>query len=64
MTNHDEQIAKCNQEIQRLTRELDSRTLQLRETEEVLDQIKKQHEQLNQRVAHLTETLIDSQEVR
>jgi myosin heavy chain 9/10/11/14 len=64
VTGHDAELAKYVDELHRLKVELDARTLQLKETDGKLEQLTCEYKQINERLTHTMDTLVESDEVR
>jgi myosin protein heavy chain len=63
VTRQDEELTQKEEEIRRLKAEMESRTLQAQETEQVLQKVQQERLILNERLTHFNEVLVESDEV-
>jgi myosin protein heavy chain len=64
VTRQDEELSQKQDEIRRLRTEMESRVLQVHETEQVLQQVQQERSLLNERLIHLNEVLVESDDVK
>jgi myosin protein heavy chain len=64
VTRQDEELAQKQEEIRRMKAEMESRTQQVQETEQQLQMVQQERNIVNERLIHLTEALVESDEVR
>lgn len=64
VTRQDEELTQKQEEIRRMKTEMDSRTAQIQETEQQLQMVQQERNVINERLIHLTEALVESDEVR
>ncbi|CAF3628233.1 unnamed protein product, partial [Rotaria sp. Silwood2] len=64
VTRQDEELTQKQEEIRRMKTEMESRTLQIQETEQQLQMVQQERTVINERLIHLTEALVESDEVR
>jgi myosin heavy subunit len=63
VTRQDEELTQKQEEIRRMKAEMESRTLQVQETEQQLQMVQQERTVVNERLIHLTEALVESDEV-
>ena len=63
VTRQDEELTQKQEEIRRMKAEMESRTLQAQETEQQLQMLQQERNVTNERLIHLTEALVESDEV-
>lgn len=64
MTRQDEELTQKQEEIRRMKTEIDSRTSQFQEAEQQIQTMQQERTVLNERLSNLTETLVESEEVK
>lgn len=63
VSRQDEELAQKQEEIRRLKSDVEVRSNQIQETEQKLQQVQVERDNLNERVAHFNEVLVESDEV-
>lgn len=64
VTRQDEELTQKQEEIRRMKSEIESRTSQVQEMEQQFNMVQQERNVINERLIHLTEALVESDEVK
>ena len=63
VTRQDEELTQKQEEIRRMKADIDTRTAQYQEAEQQIQMMQQERTMINERLSHLTEALVESDEV-